>query len=54
MAKNKKTERQQRQGERGAQQAHDTSMERQAEQRATQVTPADVAQKGRQKRFGHN
>ncbi|GGQ25866.1 hypothetical protein [Streptomyces roseolilacinus] len=54
MAKNKKTERQQRQAERGTQQSHDTSMARQAEQRSTQVTPADLAQKGRQKRFGHN
>ncbi|MDT9681517.1 hypothetical protein RND61_05430 [Streptomyces sp. TRM76323] len=54
MAKNKKTERQQRQSERGTQQAHDTSLQHQAEQRTTQVTPADIAQKGRQKRFGHN
>ncbi|MFV2118446.1 hypothetical protein ACE14D_08360 [Streptomyces sp. Act-28] len=54
MAKNKKSERQQRQAERGSQQSHDTSMERQTEHRANQVTPADIAQKGRQKRFGHN
>ncbi|WP_236241002.1 hypothetical protein [Streptomyces sp. CC228A] len=52
MAKNKKSDRTQpqRQSERETQQARDTSME----QRAAQVTPADVAQKGRQKRFGHN
>ncbi|WP_175499957.1 MULTISPECIES: hypothetical protein [unclassified Streptomyces] len=52
MAKNKKSDRtqQQRQSERETQQARDTSME----QHAAHVTPADVAQKGRQKRFGHN
>ncbi|WP_228977814.1 hypothetical protein [Streptomyces sp. DH12] len=54
MAKHRKSERQQSPAERGSQQSRDTSMERQTEQRATSVTPADVAQKGRQKRFGHN
>ncbi|WP_198655095.1 hypothetical protein [Streptomyces geranii] len=56
MAKNKKQSRQQQgsQAERGAEQAKSSSMESQAEQRATQVTPGDMARKGRQKRFGHN
>ncbi|GAA3370308.1 hypothetical protein GCM10020367_16450 [Streptomyces sannanensis] len=39
--------------ERGAEQAKSSSMEAQAEQRQSQVTP-NVAHKGRQKRFGHN
>ncbi|WP_188267684.1 MULTISPECIES: hypothetical protein [unclassified Streptomyces] len=42
------------QAERGAQQAQQSSLESQADQRASQVTPGDVARKGRQKRFGHN
>ncbi|WP_172638748.1 hypothetical protein [Streptomyces tailanensis] len=54
MAKNKKQERKQPQSERGQQEAQRSSMESQTEQRATQVTPGDVARKGRQKRFGHN
>ncbi|MFG3493631.1 hypothetical protein [Streptomyces sp. NPDC047928] len=57
MAKNKKQDRNQQKAspaERGAQQAKSTSMESQAEQRMTHVTPADIAHKGRQKRFGHN
>ncbi|MER5192694.1 MULTISPECIES: hypothetical protein [Streptomyces] len=54
MAKNKKQERKQPQSERGRQAAQQSSMESQAEQRIAQVTPADVARKGRQKRFGHN
>ncbi|WP_175411236.1 hypothetical protein [Streptomyces sp. TRM64462] len=56
MAKNKKQDRSQRasQAERGTEQAQRSSMESQAESRAAQVTPADVARKGRQKRFGHN
>ncbi|MGW7468716.1 hypothetical protein ACWGJT_29665 [Streptomyces xantholiticus] len=57
MAKNKKQDRAQNKSsaaERGAQQAHSSSMEAQAEQRAQAVTPSDVAHKGRQKRFGHN
>ncbi|WP_203615243.1 hypothetical protein [Streptomyces sp. SID13726] len=54
MAKNKNRDRKQPQSERGRQQAEQSSMEQQAEQRATQVTPGDMARKGRQKRFGHN
>ncbi|MGR8011108.1 hypothetical protein [Streptomyces hypolithicus] len=57
MAKNKKQSRDQQKSsaaERGAQQAKSSSMEAQAEQRISQVTPGDVARKGRQKRFGHN
>ncbi|MEU0663420.1 MULTISPECIES: hypothetical protein [Streptomyces] len=56
MAKNKKSDRSQKASpaERGAQQAKTSSMEAQAEHRISQVTPADVAGKGRQKRFGHN
>ena len=54
MAKHKKSDRKQPQAERGQQQAQQSSMESQAEQRISQVTPADVARKGRQKRFGHN
>lgn len=54
MAKNKKTERRQRQTEPGTRQSPDMSMERPTEQRTAPMTPADVAQKGRQKRFGHN
>ena len=42
------------QSERGPQDAQHSSMEAPAEQRATQVTPGDVARKGRQKSFGHN
>ena len=56
MAKNKKQKRHEQASpaERGSQQAQSTSMESQAEQRANQVTPGDMARKGRQKRFGHN
>ncbi|MFJ1811047.1 MULTISPECIES: hypothetical protein [unclassified Streptomyces] len=54
MAKNKKQDRKQPQSERGQEAAQHSSMESQAEQRIAQVTPADVARKGRQKRFGHN
>jgi hypothetical protein len=54
MAKKQKQDRKQPQSERGQQQAQQSSMETQAEQRATQVTPGDMARKGRQKRFGHN
>ncbi|MFF2216402.1 hypothetical protein [Streptomyces antibioticus] len=54
MAKNKKQDRKQPQSERGQQQAQQSSMQDQAEQRLSQVTPADIARKGRQKRFGHN
>ncbi|MET8507208.1 hypothetical protein ACF065_29375 [Streptomyces sp. NPDC015232] len=57
MAKNRKQDRSQQRGsqaERGQQQAERSSMEAQAEQRMSQVTPGDMARKGRQKRFGHN
>ncbi|MDC0770092.1 hypothetical protein [Streptomyces sp. HD] len=54
MAKNKKQDRTQPQSERGQQQAQQSSMEAQAEQRMSQVTPGDVARKGKQKKFGHN
>ncbi|MCQ9129488.1 MULTISPECIES: hypothetical protein [Streptomyces] len=54
MAKNKKQERKQPQSERGQQTGRPSTMEAQAEQHIAQVTPADMARKGRQKRFGHN
>ncbi|MGW7366325.1 hypothetical protein ACWGI8_23530 [Streptomyces sp. NPDC054841] len=56
MAKNKQNRKQPvaSSAERGTQQAKSASIEAQAEQRAAQVTPTDVAHKGRQKRFGHN
>ncbi|MGW0762202.1 hypothetical protein ACWD1Y_37980 [Streptomyces sp. NPDC002814] len=54
MAKNKKQDRKQPQSERGEQQAQQSSMEAQAEQRISHVTPGDIARKGKQKRFGHN
>ncbi|WP_199829440.1 hypothetical protein [Streptomyces sp. MMG1121] len=54
MAKNKKQDRKQPQSERSQEQAQKSSLEAQAEQRISQMTPADVARKGRQKRFGHN
>ncbi|MFF3321830.1 hypothetical protein [Streptomyces sp. NPDC002889] len=56
MAKNKNRDRSQKSSaaERGAEQARSSAMEAQAEQRQSQVTPSDVAHKGRQKRFGHN
>lgn len=54
MAKNKKQDRKQPQSERGQQQAQQSSVETQAEHRPLQVTPGDMARKGRQKRFGHN
>ncbi|MEV6328196.1 hypothetical protein [Streptomyces sp. NPDC051909] len=57
MAKNRKQDRSQQRGsqaERGQQQAERSSMEAQTEQRMSQVTPGDMARKGRQKRFGHN
>ena len=53
MAKNKKQNRKQ-QSERGPQAPQHSAMEPQSEQHATQVTPGDVARKGRQKSFGHN
>ncbi|MER6345557.1 hypothetical protein ACWC10_20655 [Streptomyces sp. NPDC001595] len=54
MAKNKNRERKQPQSERGRQQSAQSTMEPQDEQHTTQVTPGDIARKGRQKRFGHN
>lgn len=57
MAKNKKQDRSRQQSsaaERSSQQARSSSIESQTERRQSQVTPADVAHKGKQKRFGHN
>ncbi|WP_338898795.1 hypothetical protein WBG99_27070 [Streptomyces sp. TG1A-60] len=54
MAKNKKQDRKQPQSERGQQEVQQSSLEPQAEQRATPMTTGDMARKGRQKRFGHN
>ncbi|WP_418956542.1 hypothetical protein [Streptomyces tritici] len=57
MAKNRKQNRSQQSAspaERGTQQAQQMSMESEAQNRASQVTPSDIARKGRQKRFGHN
>ncbi|MEU6251762.1 hypothetical protein [Streptomyces sp. NPDC047043] len=54
MAKNKNRERKQPQSERAQQTAQHSSIESQAEQRSTPVTPGDMARKGKQKRFGHN
>ncbi|MEV4435300.1 hypothetical protein [Streptomyces sp. NPDC049555] len=57
MAKNRKQDRSQQRSsaaERGSQQARSSSIESQSEHRASQVTPADLARKGKQKRFGHN
>ncbi|MFJ3191323.1 hypothetical protein ACIPJQ_01645 [Streptomyces griseoviridis] len=54
MAKNKNQDRKQPQSERSREHAQESSMEAQAEQRISQVTPADMARKGKQKRFGHN
>ncbi|WP_196217900.1 hypothetical protein [Streptomyces blattellae] len=54
MAKNKKQDRKQPQSERGQHQAQQPPMEAQAEQHMSQVTPSDIARKGKQKRFGHN
>ncbi|CAM5296169.1 Small hydrophilic protein OS=Streptomyces griseorubiginosus OX=67304 GN=DWG14_06271 PE=4 SV=1 [Streptomyces griseorubiginosus] len=54
MAKNKKQNRKQPQSERGPQAPQHSATEPQSEQHATQVTPGDVARKGRQKSFGHN
>ncbi|MGK5631338.1 hypothetical protein [Streptomyces sp. URMC 123] len=59
MAKNKNRDRSKQQSrasgaEQAEQQSRSSSMEAQAERMGTKVTPADVAHKGRQKRFGHN
>jgi hypothetical protein len=53
MAKNKNRDRKQPQSERSPRVAQPSGMEPEDEQRATQVTPSDVARKGK-KRFGHN
>jgi hypothetical protein len=54
MAKNKNRERRQPQSARAQQDAQQPSLETPAEHRAPQVTPGDMARKGREKRFGHN
>ncbi|MEU0413319.1 hypothetical protein [Streptomyces griseorubiginosus] len=54
MAKNKKQNRKPSQSERAGQEPQHSSMETQTEQHGPQVTPGDVARKGRQKSFGHN
>ncbi|MFI5981191.1 hypothetical protein ACIQWR_29320 [Streptomyces sp. NPDC098789] len=57
MAKNKKQNREQTKSttpERGGDQAKSSSPQDQAEQRISQASPADMARKGREKRFGHN
>lgn len=54
MAKNKKQDRRQPQSERGQHEAQQSSPASQTETRMTQVTPGDMARKGREKRFGHN
>ncbi|WP_432135962.1 MULTISPECIES: hypothetical protein [unclassified Streptomyces] len=54
MAKNKNRDRKQPHSERGQQTAQPTGLDTQTEERTTQITPGDMARKGRQKRFGHN
>ncbi|CAM5267904.1 hypothetical protein SHIRM173S_07583 [Streptomyces hirsutus] len=54
MAKNKNRERKQPQTARAQQTAQHPSAEPQTEQHGPQITPGDVARKGREKRFGHN
>ncbi|MGY0066743.1 hypothetical protein ACWZEH_07905 [Streptomyces sp. QTS137] len=54
MAKNKNRERKQPQTGRAQQTAQHSSAEPQTEQYGPQITPGDVARKGREKRFGHN
>ncbi|WP_367323845.1 hypothetical protein [Streptomyces sp. HUAS ZL42] len=54
MAKNRKQDRKQPQSPRGQQAAPQATMEPQDEPGATQMNPAEMARKGRQKRFGHN
>jgi hypothetical protein len=54
MAKNKNRDRRQSQAPRGQDAASPTVMDTPAHERTAQVTPGDVARKGRQKRFGHN
>ncbi|MFI9718764.1 hypothetical protein ACIHFE_03785 [Streptomyces sp. NPDC052396] len=52
MAKNKKQDRSQQKS--APQKSQKSSAEHQVEQRITQATPADVARKDKQRRFGHN
>ncbi|MBC7273399.1 MULTISPECIES: hypothetical protein [Streptomyces] len=54
MAKNKNRDRKQPQSARVPQDAQQSAIVSEAEERLTQATPDDVARKGRQKRFGHN
>ncbi|WP_199931870.1 hypothetical protein [Streptomyces sp. NRRL S-646] len=54
MAKNKNRERKQPQSERGQQTTQQSSTESHADQHLSQMTPGDMARKGKQKRFGHN
>ncbi|GGL84768.1 hypothetical protein GCM10010129_30640 [Streptomyces fumigatiscleroticus] len=54
MAKNKNRDRKQPQAESAEQVAQPPPLDAQDDQRATRMTPGDVARKGRQKRFGHN
>ncbi|MEV5319751.1 hypothetical protein AB0K92_19190 [Streptomyces sp. NPDC052687] len=54
MAKNKNRDRKPSQPERAPRRAEHSVMESPAEQPSPQVTPGDLARKGRQKRFGHN
>ncbi|MCC2279351.1 MULTISPECIES: hypothetical protein [Streptomyces] len=57
MAKNKKQDRSRQQAqssEKSAQEAQRSSIEAQSAQRQSQVTPGDLARKGKQKKFGHN
>ncbi|MGW5969405.1 hypothetical protein [Streptomyces sp. NPDC055186] len=54
MAKNKNRERKQQPAGRSQQATQPAAAEPQTEQHGPQITPDDVARKGRQKRFGHN
>lgn len=54
MAKNKNRERKQSQTARAPQPAQHPSAEPRTEQHGPQITPGDIARKGREKRFGHN
>ncbi|WP_181383663.1 hypothetical protein [Streptomyces sp. NWU339] len=54
MAKNKNRERKQQPAARTQQATQPSAAEPQTEQHGPQITPDDVARKGRQKRFGHN
>ncbi|MBL3669737.1 hypothetical protein ABZ892_05315 [Streptomyces sp. NPDC046924] len=54
MAKNKNRERKQQPAGRSQQATQPAAAEPQTEQHGPQITPGDVARKGRQKRFGHN